>query len=363
MAIFTIIILVVLVGTIGCIAQRFGKAPQGEILERIESSPNYRDGKFQNYTPRIPRPKPTLKGWWNFAFGKKVEGFRPSMPLPSMKTNLKQIDRKENVLIWLGHSSLFIQIDGIRFLIDPVLITASPVPFVNTAFKGTKVYTPDDIPDIDYMLISHDHWDHLDYKTVKKLRNRIGKVICGLGVGEHFRQWKFNTDDIIEFDWNENIALQEKIILHILPARHYSGRASFGSDNTLWVSFMIEAPSSNIFVSGDTGYDIHFAEIKKQFQTIDLAIIEFGQYGYEWRDIHLIPDDFVLAITDLNPKRSFTVHNGKYALGRHPWKEPLEFISKLNEQKGFNIITPMIGELVYLNDFSQEFTKWWENIK
>jgi L-ascorbate metabolism protein UlaG (beta-lactamase superfamily) len=285
------------------------------------------------------------------------------MPLPSIKTNLKQIDRKDNVLVWLGHSSLFIQVDGVRFLVDPVLVTGSPVPFANKPFPGTEVYTPDDMPDIDYLLITHDHFDHLDYKAVTRLRGRIGKVICGLGVGENFRRWKFSSENIIELDWNESVALKEGIALHVLPARHYSGRASFGSDNTLWVSFMIEAPASNIFISGDTGYDIHFFEIGQKFPKIDLAILENGQYGYDWRDIHIMPDDFAQIIKDLNSARTFTTHYAKYALARHTWKDPLEHISRTAEQEGFNLITPMLGELVYLNDFTQEFTKWWEDIE
>ncbi|MDR2861166.1 MAG: MBL fold metallo-hydrolase [Syntrophobacterales bacterium] len=346
----------------GCVTPKFGRAPEGEILEKIKLSPNYRDGKFVNHAPRIPREGSFFKNLRE-SFSERAEDLKPSMPLPSVKTNLIEIDRKEDVMVWIGNSSLFIQIDGVRFLIDPVLFSGSPVPFFNKPFPGSEIYKPEDIPDIDYLLISHDHWDHLDYKAVKRLKNRIGKVICGLGVGEHFRQWKFNTADIVELDWNESITLKEGIILHILPSQHYSGRASFGSDNTLWVSFMIEAQSSNIYLSGDTGYGNHFQEIGQQFQEIDIAVLEFGQYGYKWRDIHLMPDDLPKAINDLTPKRVFTNHHAKYALARHSWKEPLEIISRLNEQENLNIITPMMGELVYLNDFSQIFTKWWENIK
>ena len=365
MVIFSVILIAIisLLYFVCCVTPSFGRAPRGNIMERIEASLNYHDGKFHNYSPRLPSPKFTLKGAWDFATGKGVDNLRPSMSLPSIKTDLFQLDRKDNVIVWMGHSSLFVQIDSIRFLVDPILVTGSPVSFFNKPYPGTEVYKPEDIPDIDYLLITHDHWDHLDYKAVTSLKDRIGKVVCGLGVGEHFRYWKFNNENIIELDWNENVTLKENIVLHILTAQHYSGRASFGSDNTLWVSFMIEAPSANIFISGDTGYGGHFSEIGKQFHNIDLAILEFGQYGYDWRDIHIMPDEFARIINDLNPKRSFAIHNAKYTLARHSWKEPLEIASKLNEQEGFNIITPMIGELVYYKDFSQKFTKWWENIE
>ncbi|MDR2145487.1 MAG: MBL fold metallo-hydrolase [Tannerella sp.] len=340
---------------------RFGRNPQREILERIGASANYRGGKFQNLSPRINifSEKSFFQAVRDFLFT-KVEGLTPLTPLPSMKVNLKEISREENVMVWLGHSSLFIQIDRERFLIDPVLVAGSPVSFFNKPFKGAEAYSPEDIPDIDYLLITHDHWDHLDYEAVISIKNRVGKVICGLGVGEHFRHWGYNKKDIMELDWNESAMLKNDIALHILPAQHFSGRKFIGRDKTLWVSFMIVAPSLNIFISGDTGYSKHFFEIGQRFPTIDFAIFEFGQYGYDWRDIHLMPNDLVQAIKELNPKRSFAAHNSKYALAKHPWKAPLEFVSKLSEEHKFNIITPMMGELVYLEDCSQKFTKWWE---
>ena len=357
------VIIIVMICLVNCaVLPRFGRSPKGEILEKMEASPNYSENRFHNYSPRIEREGSSFKGWLDFLFGKRVEGFRPSESLPSVKTNLKELDRKEDVLVWLGHSSLFIQIDGVRFLIDPVLVTGSPVPFFNRPFCGTKIYKPDDIPDIDYLLISHDHWDHLDYKAVTKLRNRIGTVICGLGVGEHFRRWRFNPDNIIELDWNESVSLKNNIILHILPSQHGSARNFLKMDRTLWVSFMIEAPSSTIFISGDTGYGPHFNDIGKHFSKIDFAIIEFGQWGEGWKHRHIMPDELVKAINNLNPLRCFAYHNSKYTLTQHSWFEPLEIVSELNKQDGLNIITPMIGELIDLNDLSQGFSLWWREI-
>jgi L-ascorbate metabolism protein UlaG (beta-lactamase superfamily) len=251
-------------------------------------------------------------------------------------------------------------LDGVRFLVDPALVTAAPVSLANRAFAGTDLYTPDDMPDIDCLLITHDHYDHLDYRTVKRLKNRIGKVICGLGVGEHFDRWKFNKDIISEFDWNNKIQLTEHIAIHIFPARHFSGR-SLSRNNTLWVSYLIETPTTNIFISGDTGYDTHFAEISKRFPKIDLAIMENGQYNENWKYIHMLPNDLVQAIKDLNPKRTLTVHHSKYALSKHAWNAPLENISNMLEKESFNIITPMIGETMHLNDSTQTFGKWWDS--
>jgi L-ascorbate metabolism protein UlaG (beta-lactamase superfamily) len=360
--ILLIIIIIIILFVIAVYAFRatpqFGRTPCGEILARIEASPNYRDDRFHNHTPRVPRPSGALS-----RFAQKVEDLRPSAPLPSVKTDLMSIKREENVLVWLGHSALFIQLDGIRFLIDPALVNGSPVPFINRPFPGSDIFSPDDIPEIDYLLINHDHFYHLDYQSIISLREKIGKVVCGLGLGEHFRRWDFPLDDIIELDWNEFMELNGGIIVHALPARHYSGRASFGVDNVLWVSFMIEAPSATIYISGDTGYGTHFAEIGKQFPAIDLAIVEFGQYGYDWSDIHIMPDEISKALLDLNARRSFTTHHAKYTLARHPWYEPLNIVAGLNEQEGYEIITPMMGEVVRLGGSTQEFSKWWEAYK
>ncbi|MCL2253880.1 MAG: MBL fold metallo-hydrolase [Lachnospiraceae bacterium] len=359
-----IIIIVLVAVVISFLATpRFGRTPRDsktplEIIERIEASPHYRDGRFHNFDARSVR----LGGDSPHRFFEKVEGLRPESKLPSIEIDLFKIEADEDILVWLGHSALYIRTGGVSFLVDPSLLTGSPIWFINQPFLGSDVFKPNDIPKIDYLLISHDHFDHLDYDTINALRDRIGKVVCGLGTGEHFRRWNFAEEDIIELDWNESAVLKGDITLHILPARHYSGRISFGSDKTLWVSFMIAAPSLNIYLSGDTSYGSHFKQIGEKFD-IDLAIIEFGQYNEAWRDSHIMPDDIGNVISDLNPKRAFMTHHAKYALAKHHWNEPLEIVSKLNEQEGFDIITPMMGELVYLDDLSQEFSKWWVGIK
>ncbi len=341
----------------------FGRSPRGERLERIKKSPNYRDGKFQNISPtqQITSEKSKIGTMFDFLF-RKVKELRPETDLPTVKTDLKQFGRDEDVMVWLGHSSLFIQLDGKRFLIDPTLVKAAPVSFVNKPFKGTKIYSPDDVPDIDYLIITHDHWDHLDYKTVKRIKDRTGKVICPLGVGEHLEYWGFGKDRIIELDWNENSVLDTAFTIHCLPSRHFSGRG-LSPNKTLWASFMLQTPLRNIYLSGDGGYDTHFADIGKQFPDIDLAIMENGQYNENWKFIHLLPEDLVKAINDLHPKKVLTVHNSKYALGKHSWHEPLDNISKAAERDSINLLVPMIGEPVYLNDTTQIFKKWWKNIR
>ncbi len=356
------VIIVLSIATITFLNQpSFGRLPNGEHLERIQKSPNYQDGKFQNLSPtqQITSDKSIIGATFDFLFG-KVEGLRPQKNLPTVKTDLKKFEQNEEVLVWLGHSSIFIQTNGKRFLVDPVLVSASPVSFANKAFKGTTIYTPDDIPDINYLIITHDHWDHLDYDTVRQIKDRVEKVICPLGVGEHFEYWGFDKERIIEFDWNESTAFDNTFTIYCLPARHFSGRG-LSPNKTLWASFLLQTPLRNIYIGGDSGYDTHFADIGNRFE-IDLAIMENGQYDKDWKFIHLMPEDLVMAAKNLNAKRMITVHNSKYALGRHAWYEPLVNISKAAERDSLNLLTPMIGEPMYLNSSTQSFGKWWENI-
>ena len=168
----------------------FGRLPQGERLEKIEHSPHYKNGEFQNIYPTtlMTSGKGRLRSMWDFLISSRPDGLNPDVPVPAIKSDLKNLADNSNVMVWFGHSSYLLQLSGKRILVDPVFCMASPVSFVNKHFKGTDIYKPEDMPDIDYLVISHDHWDHLDYQTVIRLKDRIRKVICPLGVGEHLFQ-------------------------------------------------------------------------------------------------------------------------------------------------------------------------------
>jgi len=342
---------------------QFGKLPSGERLDRIKKSPNYKDGSFQNQsiTPVMTEGVSYLTIGKEFFFGKKKR-LSPTDIIPSTKTDLLNLDKNKDVLVWFGHSSYFMQIDGKRILVDPVFSgNASPFSFSVKAFKGTDAYTTADIPEIDYLFISHDHWDHLDYETIMELKPKIRKVICGLGVGEDFEYWGFDKHSITEMDWNEQVTLDSGFVANAVPARHFSGRG-LKRNQTLWTSFVLQTPAMKIYIGGDGGYDQHFAEIGKTFGPIDLAIFENGQYDNNWKYIHLLPDDLVKAFRDLNAKRLFTVHSSKFALGNHPWDEPLIKITAHSKELSIPLITPMIGEQVNLKDSTQKFTEWWKGI-
>lgn len=351
------LLLVVLFGIVAILQHpAFGRSPRAERLARILQSPNYRDNQFQNlnHTPVTTAEGGRLKTMWDFLFGERPD-LKPETALPVGKFNLHTLDRSEDLLVWFGHSSYFIQSNGKRFLIDPVLTSEFPMNLMFQPFKGTDGWKPEDIPEIDFLIITHEHWDHLDYGTLKEIRNRTAKVICPLGVGEYLEYWKFPADDIIEMDWYDQYQADETLTIHCLPARHYSNRL-FKQNQTLWASFMIEA-AKTIYISGDSGYDSHYAEIGNRFPHIDLAILENGQYDKDWRHIHMMPDKLPLAVKDLNPKQVFTTHHGKYALCKHTWFEPLNNALQLSELQISSVLMPQIGEGI--NPFEAETQQWW----
>ncbi|AVM54086.1 L-ascorbate metabolism protein UlaG (beta-lactamase superfamily) [Bacteroides zoogleoformans] len=334
-----------------------GKQPSGERLARCEQSPHWKDGKFQNehYTPQLTGNDSPVQALWKFLF-KEIPNLKPTAGIPLVKVDLKTISRDEELCLWLGHSTIFIQTGKVRFLFDPVLTNELPVWLFMRPFKGTDTYTPDDIPDIDCLVITHDHWDHLDYSTVVALRSRVRAVICPLGVGEHFEYWGYDAERIHELDWDDDFAVNPSLTLHCLPSRHFSGRL-FGNGKTLWASYLIDGPR-RIFVSGDGGYDDRFARYGKAYPDIDLAIMENGQYDKGWRHIHVLPSELPQAISDLAPRRVLTYHNSKYALANHSWTEPLDSIYANAEGKSWQLLTPRIGEAIQL-DRQQSFDKWW----
>lgn len=341
----------------------FGKAPSGDRLVLIKQSPNFKDGKFQNihFTPMLTEGY-TFSGLIYNQIFKKFPRRKPVDSIPSVKTNLFELPADDNILIWFGHSSYFMQIEGKRFLVDPVFSgNASPLPGTNRSFKGTDIYNASDIPPVDYLLITHDHYDHLDYETAIALKNKVKTVVCGLGVGASLEYWGYDRNKIIEKDWNESIALDSGMMLHITSARHFSGRG-FSRNNTLWVSYLLQTPKLKIFMGGDGGYDTHFAQIGNQFGPIDLAILDNGQYNPAWKGIHEMPHETLKAALDLKAKRLFPVHSSKFMLAQHPWDEPLIEITKLNKSYSIPLVTPIIGQMVNLNDAHQTFTEWWKGI-
>ena len=365
MLLFLVIIVIIILVVFLFVKQpKFGKLPSGERLKTIKKSPNFRNGAFQNLnsTPALTEGTGYYKVLKEFIFSDK-SNTKPKRPIPSVKTDLLRLDKERDILVWFGHSSYFMQLDGKRILVDPVLSgSASPLPNGTKAFAGSDIYSTEDIPEIDFLFITHDHWDHLDYKTVVKLREKVTKVICGLGTGAHLEHWGYDTTRIFEKDWNESFEIANGFAVHTIPARHFSGR-SFWRNKSIWTSFVLQTPNYKIFIGGDSGYDTHFAEAGKRFGPFDLAILENGQYDKSWKYIHMMPDEVLLAAKELGAKKLLPVHSSKFALSNHDWNAPLKTITTFNRDRKVDLITPMIGEAVNIKDKEQVFTPWWEDVR
>lgn len=366
---FMLLVLVVLIvmvvsGYLFMQQPQFGKAPSGARLERLQQSPHFKNGQFHNesVTPSFTDGATFFSVLKKFLFSRNKYG-KPTDIIPTQKVDLHKLPIDQNVLVWFGHSSYFLQLDGKKILVDPVLNgSASPVSFTTRSFNGSDAYTPDDIPDIDLLLITHDHWDHLDYTTLQKLKGRIKTVVTGLGVGAHLEDWGFDTSSIIEADWYQTITLPDGITIHTAPARHFSGRG-FKRNGTLWSSFVLVTPKHKIYMGGDSGFDKHFEKIGSRHGPFDLAILENGQYDNSWKYIHMMPEEVVQAAKDLNAKRLLAVHWGKFALANHAWNEPIIRVLKESERLGVPLLTPMIGETIDLNDSTKSYIRWWEQVR
>jgi L-ascorbate metabolism protein UlaG (beta-lactamase superfamily) len=337
---------------------KFGAMPEGERQKRILASPNYRDGEFKNLDPIPPRRGNVIQGWTRMMLTKKDRP-RPEFPIPSVKTDLKALDKDADLAIWLGHASYYFQSGGKRFLIDPVFNThASPFPFINRAFDGTMIYTPADMPDIDYLLITHDHWDHLDYQTVMGLKDKVGAIVVPLGVGAHFERWGFENEKIHELDWWDSVWIDDEMVLYAIPALHYSGR-KLKRNQTLWAGYALKNPDLKLFFSGDSGYGSHLKAAAEAFGGFDVAFLDFGQYNEAWRWVHMLPQEITLAASDLDAKAILPKHMGKFSQAYHSWDDPFIHTVKASEGQPYALIMPIPGEIVSLSEPQQYISGWW----
>ncbi|MGL4381848.1 MAG: MBL fold metallo-hydrolase [Vibrio sp.] len=333
------------------------------IVEPQLNSDHYSNGYFNNpiESPVSTSSESFVSKLYKFVFAKYEEA-TPTQSIPSRKTNLHQLDPSENIIVWMGHSSYYMQLEGKKFLIDPVFSeNASPVPMTNLAFAGSNIYRAEDIPEIDYLLITHDHWDHLDYPTLNALRAKIDQIITPIGVGSYLVQWGFDANKIYQGDWFTTFE-QQDVTIHVLPAQHFSGRM-LERNQTLWASFAIVTAKHTIYFSGDTGYSPHFKQIAEQIGDIDIAVLENGQYNDDWAYIHMTPEQAVQAAKDLGTKAVLPSHNSKFKLSRHTWYDPLQRVYNASLNQPFKLMTPMIGEMVEIDNDQQAFSMWWQEIK
>ncbi|UQZ34021.1 hypothetical protein C2I18_11065 [Paenibacillus sp. PK3_47] len=262
---------------------------------------------------------------------------------------------------WFGHSAVLLEMEGVTLFLDPMLGRApSPFPFI-----GGKRYSRQlpagvaDLPHIDAVLLSHDHYDHLDYGTIKQLQHKTSMFIVPLGVGAHLKRWGVPRECIREFDWWDELVFSG-LTLTCAPARHFSGRSLLDRNTTLWCSWILQGKQANVFFSGDSGYGPHFAEIGRKYGPFDLTLMECGQYDRRWADIHMMPEQTAQAQTDLQGKLMIPIHWGAFTLAMHDWTDPVERVLKAAQQHGLRIATPRIGETVVVGAAEAPSLHWWK---
>lgn len=294
-----------------------------------------------------------------------VPNSRPNFELPVLKVDSMALENNTNSqLIWFGHSAFLLQLEGMNILLDPMFgDVPAPSPYLGQKrYSSTLPISIEKLPVIDAIVISHDHYDHLDYGSIKKLMDKTKMFYVPLGVGAHFIEWGVDPSQIVEMSWWETSTLGD-VSFSFTPSRHFSGRGITNRNSTLWGSWVITGKKENLFFSGDGGYGAHFKEIGNRFGPFDLAMVECGQYNEKWKMIHMMPEQSAQAGVDVRAKTIMPIHWGAFTLAMHSWTDPVERITAKSLELGIPVITPKIGEQVHLKKLSKsEYqSKWWMN--
>ena len=272
------------------------------------------------------------------------------------------LDAKEPQLVWLGHSAVLIRMHGKTLLTDPMLSkAASPFQFAGPKRFSKPPATAEELPHIDAVLISHDHYDHLDYATIKKLRSKTDKFFVPLGISVHLQKWGVKKSQIVELDWWDESTF-DGLKIACTPSRHFSGRSLNDRFKTLWCSWVVESPDTKLFFSGDTGYGPHFKQIGKKYGPFDLTLMECGQYDKRWPNIHMQPEQTFAAHQDLRGKRLLPLHWGAFSLALHSWFDSVERVRDAAEPHRAEVTTPEIGEITPIHARTFPKSAWWRDI-
>ena len=343
----------------------FGKDPEGKHLEKIQSSPHF-DKEKDSFVNRRPDILSTMREGQSmfkltleFLFGGQKHR-SPSEKLPEVKPDVEEFLKKSDKLkfIWFGHSTFLINFDGTIILFDPIFSTAaSPVSFAVKRFQP-PVLKLEELPEIHYIIISHDHYDHLDMETIQFFKTKKTKFITPLGVTSHMKEWGVEEERLTELDWWDSIHT-ENLEFILTPAQHFSGRKGSNQMKTLWGSWIVRSKNQSLYFSGDSGFDTHFKTIGDKYGPFDITFIENGQYDLKWKEVHVLPEETAQAFIDLKGKRLVPVHWGMFDLSLHSWFDPIERLEKEAEKRNLNLLTPKFGQIVKLEE-ETIFEKWWK---
>jgi len=345
----------------GCAS--LGKKPSPAMRASFAGSPHYdaTRGIFVNL------PEPVLDSFWianrtRFRAGVNVSynGPPPGFALPVVKPDLAAFTAGDSGLkaIWIGHSSLLLRVDSATILLDPVFGRASPLAFYAYPRFQPPPFTRAEMPPVDFIVISHEHYDHLEYATVKHFAKTNTTFVVPLGLDAHLRHWGVKPENIVVRDWWESATLKG-VTFTATPAFHSSGRRRRDENLTQWASWVIRSPRHAVYFSGDTGYGSHFRMIGDRFGPFDVVFLETGQYSRAWRS-HLQPHHWPAVMKELKSENWLPIHWGVFSFAPHDWDEPIRAADSLAREHGLNLLTPRIGEAVDLEN-PPAFTSWWIN--
>ena len=366
-----VLVAFLLIFNTGC--EQFGSVPKGFRLELISQSKNY-DQELSQFVNRRPTILDTMgegHGFWtnplkrltnNFFFNRNQT--EPLMALPEDRGLVGSdfLDSKNTIkFIWLGHSTILVSMDNKIILIDPVFSqSASPLEGFLNRYQPPAL-SLDQLPKIDYILISHDHYDHLDMKTIKKFKDKDVKFISPLGVASHLESWGVKASQIVERDWWGDVNI-DGLSFICAPAQHFSGRMGpINKMKTLWASWIVRGKNNSFYFSGDSGYDTHYKKIGQKFGPFDLVFMDSGQYNIRWKAVHNMPNEVIQGFLDLKGRHLVPVHWSMFTLSLHNWYDPIVESSKRAKTLGLSIMTPRLGQVVRL-DSKNYFEKWWEDL-
>jgi L-ascorbate metabolism protein UlaG (beta-lactamase superfamily) len=345
------------------LSPQFGGAASDDQLKVYAASGHYKDGTFQNQIPTslaLGFTK-TISVMREFFFS-DVPNREPGAPLPMQKIDSAIVaDRAPDIarLTWFGHSACFLEIDGKKILFDPMLGQyAGPLPFFSPKrYNDELPIEIEALPFIDAVIISHDHYDHLDHGSILKLKDKVGRFYVPLGVGAHLIAWGVAPENVTELNWWQE-AQHDGFTFICTPARHFSGRG-FTNNTTLWSSWVVKSAHQRFYFSGDSGYGPHFKEIGDLYGPIDFVMMECGQYNELWTAIHMMPKETVQATLDVKGKLLLPIHWGAFTLSLHRWTDPIVRVTAEADAVQLPVTTPKIGEPISLDYKNIPDSNWW----
>ena len=336
----------------------FGGVPDEISMAKIKASKAWDGSKFTNAQPTklaTSDEMPSMLSWlYDMIFTPK--GKNPNRALPSLKFNAAALEKGK--FAWFGHSTVIFGVGELRVITDPVFYRASPIFAGGAPFKYEITPQISDLPNDLTVIISHDHYDHLDYKAVREMDSKVTRYIVPLGVRAHLLRWGVDDSKITELDLEQSVSFGG-VKFTLERARHFSGR--FGKDTTLWGSYAIISDEVQIFYGGDSGDGAHFADIAQKYGSFDIVMLENGAYNRAWAQIHSFPNLSAKNASTLGANVLLPIHWAKFDLAYHKWNEPIEELLRASKEENFILATPMIGEIFDLQNLPK--TPWWRNVE